>query len=291
MGLFDRQYWRQDSGYQPGGSRMSLGIPRPGRVVKVLLILNCAVFVVQMFADAHGTMSRSLGVTVAGWWQIWRYITFQFLHGGVWHIVLNMLGLYLLGTPLEQRMGGRNFTIFYLACGVIAGLAYVMIGWLFSSNHGIPIIGASGGVYAIVLACAVFFPHMQLIFLFFPVPIRLAAVIIFGAMLLMVAQSIAAHQADSAMSDVAHLGGAVAAAVWIWVLPRLRESYLYGRQRQRQGAWERKMAQRRSEQDRIDAILKKIHDEGISSLTSREKKVLQEASRRQDREDSEISRL
>jgi len=303
MGLHDRPYMRRGpQAYDSGGglSGITMGLPRPTPVVKWLLIINFAVFVVQIFFDQPetvrfgpdqfaarpGPMSRWMGVTVAGFWQVWRYLTFQFLHGGVMHVALNMLGVYMLGTPLEGHFGSRRFLRFYLICGAVAGLAFVGLGAVSAMDPARPIIGASGGVFAIVLACAVLFPSFRLILLFFPVPIRLAAVIIFGGMILIVMQGFASGRAEEAMSDVAHLGGAGAAAVWMWVLPRLNLRVRLGGDRAGRGRWEKKLKRRRKEQDEIDALLDKIRRSGIDSLSWREKRKLQQASRKRQDEPS-----
>ena len=288
MSWHDRPYAQSDYNSPPphrsGG--FAGGMPRPGRAVKYLLIINVAVFLVQIFLDrpsleyTYGPMSGWGGVTVSGFWQIWRYVTFQFLHDSsrLWHIALNMLGLYMLGSSLEQHFGTKKFLVFYLSCGVVAGLAYIIIGAIFELDPNMPIVGASGGVYGIVLACAILFPHFQLILLFFPVPIRLAAILIFGGMILMVLQSLAGGHADAdqAMSDVAHLGGAAAAAVWIWILPRIRMKLRFGDRPAGQGRWETKLKRRQEQQEKIDRILDKIRREGIGSLNRRERQLLQQ---------------
>lgn len=293
MGLHNRPYWRDDESPMTGSrGGISFGLPRPGLAVKGLLIANIAVYLLQVFLDRHGRMSSLLGATVHDAWQVWRYVTFQFLHSpnDPWHILLNMLGVYMLGTPLEALWGWRRFLRFYLICGIVAGVAYVVIGALGGVPHGMPIIGASGGVYAIVLACAVFFPHFQIILLFFPVPIRLAAIIIFAVMIFTVVSSLAVNNADRAMSDVAHLGGAVAAAVWIWVVPAAIGAKHQATRRLNQGAWQRKMRRQAEEGAEIDRILQKIHDEGVGSLTGREKQMLQDATRRQQEEEQQARR-
>ena len=306
MGLHDRPYMRTER--PPGGGRvegLTIGMPRPTRAVKYMLLINIAVFVAQAFLDKSetgflglpvraGPMSRWLGVTVGGFWQLWRYVTMQFLHGDFIHILFNMLGLYILGTPLEQHWGTRRFLRFYLSCGAVAGLAYVTIGALFQLNPELPIIGASGGVYGIVLACAVFFPQFRIIFLFFPVPIRFAALIIFGGMILLVLQSLGAGHAEAAMSDVAHLGGAVTAAVWVWAIPKLTGAggvVRVTRARINQGAWRRKVERRAEEEAQVDRILQKIKDEGLSSLSRLEKRILQNATRRQREQERRIDKM
>jgi len=299
--LYDRPYWRdpQGDGETSGGfgHALAAGLPRPGPVVTYLLVLNGLIFLTQLFLDRPtpehrvGVMSHHLGITVEASWQVWRYITFQFLHGDFLHIVLNMLALYFLGMVLEASWGGRRFLRFYLVCGVVAGVAYVLIGALYQQPTWRPLIGASGGVYGVLLACAVLFPQFRIIFLFFPVPIRLAALIIFGGMIVLVLQSLSHGQMDRAMSDVAHLGGAVAAGVWIWVSPRLRGATRDAAARLRSGAWARKMRRRDEEQAEIDRILSKIHEQGLDSLSGREKKLLREATERQRQEDRELDRL
>ena len=289
MGIYDRPYFREESNYSTGFGRpaggVSFGMPKAGQAVKRLLIINIVVFVAQQFLDRHGEMSAVLGVTSAAWPQVWRYITFQFLHGGFWHIGLNMLGLYMLGTPLEQYMGQRRFVWFYLSCGVVAGIAYAAMGLALGPAKlppDMPIIGASGGVYAIILACAVRFPQFKLIFFLFPVPIRTAAVIIFGGMALLILSTLTGGQVTGAFwSQVAHLGGAVGAAFWIWGLPKLMGLSADVRHKVNQGAWDKKLHRQADEQKTINEILKKVHDQGINSLTAKEKNTLAHATRRQ----------
>ncbi len=300
MGLHDRPYWKEPPPYQdgggPAGGGIAFGLPKPGKMVKWLLIINVAMFVTQILFELviKRDLSSYLGATAGGWWQLWRYVTFQFLHdtGSIWHIALNMLGLYILGTPLEDLWGRRRFLIFYLSCGAVAGIAYVITALALKLPPAIPIIGASGGVYGIILACAILFPHFRIIFLFFPVPIRLASLIIFGGMVLVILGSISSGEVTSQFwSDVAHLGGAAAAAVWVWGVPKFRGSGASVAAGTNEGAWRRKMQQRADRQAEIDRILDKIHDEGIASLTKKEKKLLQDATKQQQKEERKFGRL
>ncbi len=303
MGLHNRGYMHEGGGGYPGGGLaegMTIGMPKPARGVKWLLVINFVAFVVQAF-DRNNVLSYNLGVTLGAFWQVWRYFTFQFLHAGLWHILLNMLGLYMLGTPLEKKFGTRKFIYFYLSCGVVAGLSYVVIASMFPNypSH-FPIVGASGGVYGIILAAAVYFPQFRIIFVFFPVPIRMAALVIFGIMLLTVLKGLAAQVPMSdTMSHAAHLGGTIMAALWIWVLPQMsspgkargpsqRKSL---QEKLREGAWEQKMEKRRKEQAEIDRILQKIHEQGIQKLTAREKRTLKNATRKQREDDSKLHNL
>ena len=297
MGMHNRSYWREGDYEVDRAEGMSFGMPRPGRAVGSLLAINFTVYLLQIFLNngtvqhPYGYLTSWLGLSVGDFWQVWRYVTFQFLHGGVWHLLLNMLGLYMLGSPLEQHWGGRRFLKFYLLCGATAGLAYVALGSLASLPHDLPIIGASGGVYAVLLTCAILFPAFRIVFILFLVPIRLAAVIIFAGMTLMTLSAFVAGSGVNAMSDVAHLGGAAAAAVWIWLIPRLRLARLNRAGALNQGGWLRRMYREKIEQEEVDRILDKIHTDGITSLTSKERHILKEATQRQQEEDRRLRRL
>ena len=296
MGLHDRPYWKDEQDGGAGGlGGVRIGMPKPGKMVKYLLIINLAVFLLQIISGLALKIELSLlfGATVADWWQVWRYVTFQFLHSrySLFHIGLNMLGLYMLGTPLEQRWGGRRFLRFYLSCGAVAGLAYVIVGALLEGAAWKPLIGASGGVYGILLAAAVLFPNFRVILVLFPVPIRLAAVIIFGGMILVLLGSVEQGvYSGEFWSHVAHMGGAGMAAVWLWVIPKVRGAGAEWSRRSNEGAWQRKLQRQREEEAEIDRILQKIHDRGIGSLTRKEKRILQDTTRRQQKEQNELSR-
>ncbi|MBN1942592.1 MAG: rhomboid family intramembrane serine protease, partial [Phycisphaerae bacterium] len=183
MSLGNRPYWRGEQGSREGyyssgiryGGGMRMGLPKPTPAVLWLLIANVAMFILQQLIPS---LTVSLAAVPVLWWQPWRYITFQFLHGGPWHLVMNMIGLYFLGMYLERAWGTKRFLVFYLTCGVIAGLTNVALTFLFHQSPYILLLGASGGVLAVLAACAILFPHIQLILMFFPVPIRFAAILL-----------------------------------------------------------------------------------------------------------------
>ena len=295
MGLDNRSYM-DGGGYGGGGGparHIAYGMPKPSKAVKVLLLVNIAVFVLQLIFDGKMQMSSLLGATPAGFWQPWRYLTFQFLHDtrNIMHIGFNMLGLYMLGTPIEQRWGTKRFVTFYLTCGAAAGVAYVLIGNIVGGISWVPLVGASGGVFGILLAAAVMFPNFRLIMILFPVPIRFACLIIFGGMaFIMIKAASTGGYTGQFWSHVAHFGGVLASAVWIWVLPGAQDASQRVSEKINRGAWERKMQKQAQLQGEIDAILQKIHDKGIGSLTAHEKKTLNQATRRQREEEKRINR-
>lgn len=288
MGMESRTYWRGGGGGGYGGG--GLGLPKPQKGVGTLLIINFGVFVLQAITGdvgprGYGTITALFGARLADWWQVWRLITFQFLHGGVMHLVFNMIGLYFLGMYLERAWGTTRFIRFYLTCGAVAGLShYVLMAALDAPD--VPLVGASGGVFAAIAACAILFPQIKLILLFFPVPIRLAAILFF-----VIAGLNLLSGGGGGISHAAHFGGMIAGGLWVLVGPKVGDIKVETRQRVKEGAWKRKMEAEAKDHEEIDAILQKIQREGIGSLTSKEKRTLQQATEKQRQRDRKINKL
>ena len=263
---------------------ITTGMPKPGKAVAWLLIANLVIFVLEHILP--DSFMSFLAVIPSLWWEVWRYVTFQFLHAGIFHILLNMIGLYFLGMYLERAWGTKRFLVFYLICGAVAGLTHVALSYIFGQDLGIPLIGASGGVYAVIMACAILFPNIRLILVFFPVPIRFAVLLFF-----VIAFFSLFSGGGGGISHAAHFGGMVAAGVWIWALPKVRRVGEDAREKANQGTWERKIRKQQAEQAQIDFILDKIRRKGIGSLTGKEKRILRDATERQRREDQRIKRM
>ena len=178
------------------------GLP-PG--IKALLIANCAVFLLQFFARGH--LDGFLGyfelypIAVVKLFFIWQLATYMFIHGGILHLVFNMLGLWWFGRELEELWGTRAFLRFYFLCGSLAGVCVVLADYLFG-NPAIPTIGASGAVYGILAASAVLWPDRELLFYFlFPVKMKY---------FVMIVAAIAFFQSfgvNTGVSNIAHLSG------------------------------------------------------------------------------------
>ncbi len=281
MSWRDRPYAQPDYDSRPPGRAGGFmgGMPRLGHAVKYLLIINVAMFLLQAFWG--DLMVSALAVIPRYWWQLWRYVTFQFLHGSIMHIAFNMLALYFLGLILEATWGAKRFLVFYLTCGAIAGMTHVILTPVLNQSWSVPLLGASGGVFAVLLACTVLFPNVRvLVFFLFPMRLCILTAILLVFAFLNVMAGIGAAMAGKTLagdiSHPAHLGGAAAAAVWIWVLPRLRMKLRFGNRPAGQGRWEKQLKRRQKQQEEIDRILDKIRREGIGSLNRREKQLLQQ---------------
>jgi len=274
MGIYDRDYSRQTFGGR-GFSGMGLRMPPITPAVKWLLMINAAVFVLQMFADR--IMLQWFSVYPASVFmalQPWRIITYQFLHGGFFHLFFNMLVLYFFGPLLEGIWGRRKFVTFYLVCGAMGGIVYPLLVLTGVIRDAAAMVGASGAIYGMLAAGAVLFPHVRVLFMFIvPMSLRTLAIVLAAVSILSFAGG---HNAGG---EAAHLAGMAAGLVYVLGWPRLE-----GRlQSQRKGSWARKAAREREFQTEVDRILGKVHESGISSLTMKEKKVLKEATQREQR--------
>jgi membrane associated rhomboid family serine protease len=183
--------------------------------VKWLVIANVGVFVVQLVAGAR---MRPLGLTPSdvlerGW--IWQLGTYAFLHGGLFHILFNMLSLWMFGVELERMWGTRFFLKYYAITGIGAAVCTVLVSLLpfsfFAHMYDVPTVGASGAIFGLLIAWALYFPHRQIYMYFlFPVPVRIY-VLIFGAIALYSAVS----NTQGGVAHVAHLGGLLVGWVYL----------------------------------------------------------------------------
>jgi membrane associated rhomboid family serine protease len=259
--------------------------------VKRLIVANVVVFLITSMNPA---ISYSLAFVPA---QIfsrpWTLITYMFVHGGLMHILFNMLGLFFFGPPIEARWGSREFLKFYFICG----MGGAILSFLFARTH--PIIGASAAVYGVGLAFAMNWPDTP-IYIWGIVPIP--AKILFSLLVAFSLFSAFTGRSDG-VAHFAHLGGIVAAFVYMkWDVHR-RSAALA---RWRKGKSRKKLSVvpgRNDEPARpepsapgqrsqpssadeaqllgeLDRVLDKISASGMSSLTPAERKLLDDVSRR-----------
>ncbi|MHC4804810.1 MAG: rhomboid family intramembrane serine protease [Planctomycetota bacterium] len=277
MGLYDRDYTRADfRSHYDSAPQMRMVFPSLTPVVKWLLIINTAVFVPSF-------MSNSLGGFFYAWFavhpanplQIWRLITYQFLHDfyGFGHIFWNMLILYFFGTMLERFWGSRKFLTFYLVCGAMGGVFYPLLA-LAGFLPAAYLVGASGAIFGMLAAGAILFPRLRVLVMFvFPVPLSVMAII------LALISTMNLLAGDNAGGEAAHLAGMAAGVVYV-----VSESWRAKlKLKIRSGAWERKMTAHRKLELELDRILQKVHESGLHSLTQKEKNILKQATEAEQR--------
>jgi membrane associated rhomboid family serine protease len=260
---------------------MSYGFTPTGtlpRAIKILLIVNVAFFVIDLATDGRFIrtwLALDPDRTMHNF-EVWRLATYLFVHDyqtPFLHILINMLLLWMFGTPLVETMGERKFWWFYICTGVFSGLCSLVFYSI--TNNPTTVIGASGAIFGVMFAFAKFFPTQQFLILFlFPVQARYA-VIIFGAIELLSIMS------NDRIAHITHLGGAVFA--WLYFMFEDRGVEVFSRWKSRKAVKMQK-AVRKSEEELgqvmvdIDPILKKISQTGMGSLTKEEKDKLERAS-------------
>lgn len=183
---------------------------RPGRpdaipnVIFTLLVINGLVFAVQQFAPNLMLKLFALWPVQTPWFMPWQLVTYGFLHSerDMMHIVFNMLMLWMFGRDLEKIMGPRRFLMYFMTCVIGAGVVQLLVGAYFGS--GAPTLGASGGVYGILLAYGMAFPNRTLMLIFPPIPMKAKYFVI---MLGVFELTLGFSGAAPGIANFAHLGG------------------------------------------------------------------------------------
>lgn len=247
-----------------------------GSVVTTIVILNVLVFLLQMLL-AGTPFQRFFALyprLVIERGFIWQLGTYMFLHGGIFHLFFNMLIIWMFGSALEQIWGGSRFLRYYIICG----LGGALFSFIFSYN--VPVIGASGAGYGILLAYGVLFPYNQ-IYVWGIIPVRARTlVIVLGAV-----EFLSGLGGGDGIAHFAHLGGM---AVGLLYLKTDRRSgrFFSGLSQY----FERLLSRIRSggrknpvEKGKIDSILDKISEKGYENLSETEKRILEKYSEDRDR--------
>ena len=192
--------------------------------VKALIIACGVAFVLQIFDQLSGGPSivskfGLIPLAVTQHYYLWQLVTYIFLHGGFFHILFNMFGLYMFGSELERTWGTRQFTKFFFVCGVGAAIITVLVG----RYSPVPVIGASGAIFGLLLAYGVLFPDRPIyLYMIIPIPAKWF-VVIYGAINLLSALSV-----NSGVAYVTHVGGMLCGLVYLKggrLVPDIRGRY------------------------------------------------------------------
>jgi membrane associated rhomboid family serine protease len=276
----------------------------------VLLVIIVIAFVLQKTLLPHVINEGYLALSLEGLKHgfVWQLVTFQFLHGGFLHLLLNCWALYVFGREVEWALGKVRFVTLYFSSGVVGGLLQMLVSLLwpgyFFSNFLHTVVGASAGVLGVVAAFAMLFPERVLtLLLFFVIPVNIRAKYLLWMSLVLAALGIAFPNSPFGgnIAHAAHLGGILTGLAFI----RLREEMQY-----RSRAWPPFNLHRATRLVRktpvlkvhggpgsktdspgeipseefisreVDPILDKISAHGIQSLTERERRILEAARNR-----------
>lgn len=189
-----------------------------------LVGLNVLVFVLQrLFPRLTSYLALNPVNVLNG--SVWQVFTYMFAHGGVSHLLFNMLALFIFGAQLERRMGSREFLLYYMTTGILAGVFSFAV-YLLTGAYGVFLLGASGAVFAVQLAYAAYFPN-SVVYIWGLLPLR-APVMVLGFTALELVSSVFGFR--SGVAHLTHLAGF--GFGWIYFLIRFGASpwkYLTGR--------------------------------------------------------------
>ena len=310
--LDDRPYMRPE---EPRFRAPSMEQPWTGWAI--LLTINVVVFLLQVVIDPR-SLSEDMGLyrkSLVGQWlaldseQIsWllpmQLFTYQFLHGGVMHLLMNGLGLFFIGRALESSIGRREIIGLYLVSGVVGALFQLGFAAVFPAQFAGPMVGASAAVFGFMSVLARLFPHREVyLLLFFVLPIRLKLNWVFWGSFAIAMVSILAAirtEAGDSIAHSAHLGGLLFGVFYVAKLvrngglmrfipgiPRIRfvsGDSAAGSTATRRRNWRKprvvdaaEVAEGDFMSREVDPILDKISKQGIHSLTEHERKILDRA--------------
>jgi membrane associated rhomboid family serine protease len=290
MGIYDRDYYRQQ--------RPAFSLRMPTTMVGMIILVNVAIYIADRLTPASHDdfglvsgrwLSDTLAVhvgTLTQPWFWWQLITYGFVHSpfSFGHIFSNMLGLWFLGRDVEAAYGRKEFLRIYLALLAAGSITWVVVNKLQGRPPDELCLGASGAVAGIVVLYALNFPRRTLLLFFvLPMPAWVA-----GVLLVLYDMFGAAGYAQANVAYTVHLAGAAFAFLYYqqrWNLGRLvprRDGWLRNWRRPKLRIHDPQPSDR-DLSEQVDQILEKIHREGESSLTRKERQVLENASRQYQR--------
>jgi membrane associated rhomboid family serine protease len=272
----------------------------PWSTTMVLLVVNVVAFIVQSAVERFSNfpINAWFALSVGGLQHgfVWQLLTYQFMHGGLLHLVLNCWMIYVFGREVEETLGRNSFLTVYFTSGIIGGLFQALAGALLGGSFAAPTVGASAGASGLLAAFAMLYPErplMLLLFFIIPVSMRAKFLLLFGGLVTLFGIIFPAGN----IAHAAHLGGLLTGIVfvryamhWHWHWPRLRQTRLQPLRplvKTAHGSatlWNQSKA--RVDEDMppeeflskaVDPILDKISAHGIQSLTERERKILETA--------------
>ncbi|MBL8472846.1 MAG: rhomboid family intramembrane serine protease [Rhodocyclaceae bacterium] len=172
-------------------------------VTRALLIANGAAYLMQLLIGNWLVALFALWPPGSGWFMPWQLVTYAFLHGGLYHLLFNCLALYMFGADVERVFGHSRFLNFYFVC-VISAAAMQLLFSLLRGGPPVPTVGASGGVFGVLLAFGMLFPNRMILLIFPPIPMKAwVFVTLYGVIELVLGVTGTA----AGVAHFAHLGG------------------------------------------------------------------------------------
>ncbi len=266
-------------------------------MVRILLIFNVVIFLFQQFARlvAPYVVETYFGLNHAGlignhfYWQL---VTYMFLHGGWLHLFFNMFALWMFGSEIERHYGSRFFMLYYIFSGLGAGVCIAIMNWVLASGNSIsaltPTMGASGAIYALLLAYGMTWPNRE-VYLYFLFPVKMKYLLIgYGLIEFFGTLNTLGGQGGN-ISNVGHLGGLLTGLIlFASGFARNGSGGFFSSKKnpvsdflkkQRVEKKRQEIEKRIKAKEIIDRLLDKIASEGVQSLSAQEKNDLEWARR------------
>ncbi|MBN2088645.1 rhomboid family intramembrane serine protease [candidate division KSB1 bacterium] len=250
--------------------------------IKWLLIINAGITLISLSSFFQDLLTEWFALStfaVIHQFQLWKLLSYLFLHFELLHLFFNMFMLWMFGTEVEAALKPEKFLKLYIFSGVGAGLFQMFFN---SSVHDI-VIGASGAVYGVMMAFAVLFKdHIITLLLFFIFPVRMKAKVLIP---LLIGSSIVLFMfwgENSRVAHMAHLGGAICGLLFIFFGDFMEQSKFYiqkHKEKQEENSRRQYEQKKQNFRQEIDLILDKINEIGYQNLTKEEKHLLTEYSK------------
>ncbi len=266
------RYQYTSSGFKGYRPKINWGIPDG---VKLIISINIIIFILVEISGFRYEIFKIFGLVPAGVitsFKIWQPLTYLFLHSGLFHILINMFVLWMFGRDLEYLWGKYSFVKYFILTGVGSGIITI----IFDSTSQIPVVGASGAVYGVLMAYALSYPN-RIVYLYGLFPVKVKYMISFIGVAAFFASISNVH---TTISHLTHLSGMLIGLIYLKhniILNQFKSIIPIIKIYDDNNAKEYK--QKKYSSDKIDFILDKLKENGWDELTKSEKQQLFNASK------------
>lgn len=200
-------------------------LPNTPKVTRNLIIINIIVYIATLLSRDMMISTFSLFYPTSRYFHIWQFVTYMFMHGSFWHIFFNMYTLFIFGSVIENMIGEKKFLVFYFLCGFGAAALHLGIdavqvsGYMndmadgiasaagsYAALKSVPMLGASGAIYGVLLAYAMLFPDSRMTLIFPPVTFSARTMVLIFVGIELLTGILGAHDG---VAHFAHLGGMI----------------------------------------------------------------------------------
>ena len=245
--------------------------------IKLLISINFLIFLLQSISNQERILFQLFGIVPSNTvfnFMIWQPFTYLFFHGGIWHVLINMFVLWMFGSELEKIWGKKIFLKYYFFTGIGSGIITV----IFSLNSSIPVVGASGAVYGILLAYGLIFPERR-VYLYFLIPIKVKYFIFFIGFIAF----FSSFGSNDGVSHLTHLSGMIIGLIYLksnFEFNNIKK-IIFNYQFRFKNKFNKNNHQHEDDlRFEVDSLLDKINKTGYDNLSEKEKIFLYEASKK-----------